>query len=341
MQWYDSLARRSQKCKACQSGPSLLRPLLLSPSFEAEDYSRLTESFVPRIPNAKNPSLPEKPAYITTPELLAIRGQRSAASLPTGPVMAEPFISPLGLTIWRVVSVSRKPEQHSAGSQRAAANGWPSVSPSARKTTYHTSVVLEVEEDTVEALPGLGLADDDGGVDLLPELGLALLDCGHHHVADTASGQPVEAGTDALDGDDVQVPRARVVTAVHDGTAVCPLASRAFQRSVSSIRVAAIDRGLVFGRAETGSHVHWETQGHLELATGGTTPVTQTLAERNSNLPAFLDSCRMRSAAALSVNLPGSLSDTHNFPSSPDFPEHWRAAVRHLAVADREMRKQQ
>src|SRR5690349_10075096 len=57
--------------------------------------------------------------YITTPELLAIRcdrsvrllslgvgvirlerltGQSSAASLPTGPVMAEPFISPLGLT---------------------------------------------------------------------------------------------------------------------------------------------------------------------------------------------------------------------------------------------------
>lgn len=38
-------------------------------------------------------------AYITTPELEAIRGHSSAASLPTGPVMAEPFISPLGLTI--------------------------------------------------------------------------------------------------------------------------------------------------------------------------------------------------------------------------------------------------
>ncbi len=92
------------------------------PRFEAEDYSRLTESFVPRIPNAKNPSLPEKPAYITTPELLAIRGQRSAASLPTGPVMAEPFISPLGLTIWRVVSVSQTAEQHGVGSQRAVAD---------------------------------------------------------------------------------------------------------------------------------------------------------------------------------------------------------------------------
>lgn len=39
------------------------------------------------------------PTHITTPELDAIRGQSSAASFPTGPVMAEPFISPLGLTI--------------------------------------------------------------------------------------------------------------------------------------------------------------------------------------------------------------------------------------------------
>lgn len=38
--------------------------------------------------------------YMTTPELEAIRGQSSAASLPTGPVMADPFISPLALTIW-------------------------------------------------------------------------------------------------------------------------------------------------------------------------------------------------------------------------------------------------
>jgi hypothetical protein len=37
--------------------------------------------------------------HMTTPELEAIRGQSSAASFATGPVMAEPFISPLGLTI--------------------------------------------------------------------------------------------------------------------------------------------------------------------------------------------------------------------------------------------------
>lgn len=32
--------------------------------------------------------------------MVALTGQSSAASFPTGPVMAEPFISPLGLTIY-------------------------------------------------------------------------------------------------------------------------------------------------------------------------------------------------------------------------------------------------
>ena len=82
-----------------------------------------------------------KPLYMTTPELLAIRGHSSAASLPTGPVMAEPFISPLGLTICmcRLASVARtgaSPVRHG-------------------HFTYHAGVVLEVQEDTVEALPGL------------------------------------------------------------------------------------------------------------------------------------------------------------------------------------------
>ena len=50
------------------------------------------------------------------------------------------------------------------------------------------SVVLKVEEYTVEALPGLRLADDDSGVNLLAELWLPFLDGGHDHVADAASG---------------------------------------------------------------------------------------------------------------------------------------------------------
>lgn len=43
-----------------------------------------------------------------------------------------------------------------------------------------------------------------------------------HHVTNTTSRQSVQAGTDTLDGDDVEVSCAGVVCAVHDGTAVYP-----------------------------------------------------------------------------------------------------------------------
>jgi len=46
----------------------------------------------------------EDDLYTTVPEAEATRGQRSAHSLPTGPVMAEPFISPLGLTMTPALS---------------------------------------------------------------------------------------------------------------------------------------------------------------------------------------------------------------------------------------------
>ena len=86
--------------------------------------------------------------------------------------------------------------------------------------THHTSVVLEVKEDTVASPPGLALADNDGGHDLLSELRLSLLDGGHDHVTDTTGGQTVETRTNTLDGDDVEVTGAGVVAAVHDRTAV-------------------------------------------------------------------------------------------------------------------------
>jgi len=84
--------------------------------------------------------------------------------------------------------------------------------------THHTSVVLKVQENTVGALPRLALSHNDCGHDLLPQLGLSLLDCGHDHVTDTSSGQTVQARTDTLDGDDVQVASTGVVGAVHYGT---------------------------------------------------------------------------------------------------------------------------
>lgn len=95
--------------------------------------------------------------------------------------MAEPFISPLGLTICSSYC------QHSS---YFPIESFPVVSQvlhcvggfgsgSSSGCTHNTSVVLEVQENTVGALPGLGLADDNGGVDLLAELGLSLLDGGH------------------------------------------------------------------------------------------------------------------------------------------------------------------
>ena len=58
------------------------------------------------------------------------------------------------------------------------------------------------------------------GLTLLPQLRLSLLDGGHDHVANTGGRQSVEAGTDTLDGDDVEVASTRVVSARHDGTAI-------------------------------------------------------------------------------------------------------------------------
>lgn len=89
-----------------------------------------------------------------------------------------------------------------------------------RLNTHHTSVVLEVQVDTVRPAPGLALADDNGGHDLLAELGLSLLDGGHNHVTDTGSGEAVEAGTDTSDGNDVQVAGTGVVAAVHHGATI-------------------------------------------------------------------------------------------------------------------------
>ena len=68
----------------------------------------------------------------------AILGQRSAASLATGPVIPDPFISPLGFTITPALSASQP------------------ISP---KPT------LEVEEHAVLSSPALSLSHHDGGHD--------------------------------------------------------------------------------------------------------------------------------------------------------------------------------
>ncbi len=76
---------------------------------------------------------------------------------------------------------------------------------------------LKVKEDTVPSAPRLALADDDDGHGLLPELRLALLHGREHHVAHTGVGETIQARTEAVGLDEVEVLRAAVVRAVDDG----------------------------------------------------------------------------------------------------------------------------
>ena len=69
----------------------------------------------------------------------------------------------------------------------------------------NTGVVLEVEEDTIPSPPRLPLSADDGGHDLLPELGLSLLDGSHDHVSSSGSRKSRKSSTETDDGDNVEV----------------------------------------------------------------------------------------------------------------------------------------
>lgn len=130
----------------------------------------------------------------------AILGQRSAASLATGPVIPDPFISPLGFTITPALSASQP------------------ISP---KPT------LEVEEHTVLSSPALSLSHHDGGHDYtltctkrsLPFLrssGLPFFteamnispgpkQSSQKREKPTASRESVQTSTPASDGNNVQI----------------------------------------------------------------------------------------------------------------------------------------
>jgi len=69
----------------------------------------------PRVAGNTLRSVSDIPLSLTRTAVLT--GQSSAASLPTGPVMAEPFISPFGLTIYvwtGSVLVAREAPIHSS-----------------------------------------------------------------------------------------------------------------------------------------------------------------------------------------------------------------------------------
>ena len=81
-----------------------------------------------------------------------------------------------------------------------------------------TSVVFEVEDDTVLAAVRLTLADDDAGHDLLAESGVTLLDGAHADITDGGGRETVEATAVTPSGDEVEVLSTGVVGAVDDGT---------------------------------------------------------------------------------------------------------------------------
>eukprot|EP00771_Trimastix_marina_P001889 gnl/Trimastix_PCT/30.p1 GENE.gnl/Trimastix_PCT/30~~gnl/Trimastix_PCT/30.p1 ORF type:complete len:152 (-),score=0.37 gnl/Trimastix_PCT/30:200-655(-) len=61
-----------------------------------------------------------------------------------------------------------------------------------------TGIVLEVHEHAVTAAERLPLTDDNGGHDLLAEVGLTLLDGAHDHVANAGGRETVQTTLDTF-----------------------------------------------------------------------------------------------------------------------------------------------
>ena len=97
-----------------------------------------------------------EPAF---PEIL---GHKSAASLATGPVIPDPFISPLLLTMTAALSTGKEKVSK------------PSAS--------YVTLTLEVDIVTFSSTECLPLTDDDCLQDFLSELRLTLLDTGKEHI---------------------------------------------------------------------------------------------------------------------------------------------------------------
>lgn len=80
------------------------------------------------------------------------------------------------------------------------------------------SIVFKVDEHTILPPVWFPLPNDDSRHDFLPQLGLALLDCGHNHVTSACSWESVQPTLDAIDGYHVEVLGSCVVGAVNDCT---------------------------------------------------------------------------------------------------------------------------
>ena len=127
---------------------------------------------------------------------LAIRGHASAHSLATGPLIAEPFISPLMFTITPALS--------KIGGERLLSQ-W-----------HFAKLTLKVEHAPVFPPELLSLSNNDRRHDFLTKLWLTLLDCGYEHIANASSRQSVQSSANAINGNDVKVLGTSVVGAVHN-----------------------------------------------------------------------------------------------------------------------------
>ena len=130
------------------------------------------------------------------PALPLIFGQRSEHSLATGPVIPDPFISPLGLTITPALSMKEK---------------WLE-----RVNSTKPRLTLKVDKMTFSSTDSLALTDNDSLQHLLSQLWLSLLNRSKEHVSDWSSWETVESGTDTSASKHVKVLSSSVVGAVHD-----------------------------------------------------------------------------------------------------------------------------
>lgn len=77
------------------------------------------------------------------------------------------------------------------------------------------NVTFKVHVNAILSAPRLALPHDDGGHDLLAEIGLALLHGGHDHVADAGRGEAIKPTLNALHRYNVEILGSGVIGAVY------------------------------------------------------------------------------------------------------------------------------
>jgi len=128
--------------------------------------------------------------YAMLPALDAILGHRSAHSFDTGPVMAEPFISPLLFTITPALSSKYK----NVPSLRR-------IVLRCRMTTAGITFFLNERNRVGRFLQNVMGVNEMA----LPQFGLSFFDGGKHHVPICSGWETIEAPTYSSDGNNIKV----------------------------------------------------------------------------------------------------------------------------------------